>query len=152
MLGMSKSLGYYYIRKTRDATFHPGKHGGLRANTTYSPAEKFVFELAVAGALLLEPQLGYYDLLRKAQELAGTNLSRRQFSYVLKKWNFSWKYPGIDESLKFTPENMEHWRQHVLNRKVIPDHRVVYLDECHFNEKSKLRQVALMRQTWSSIV
>jgi transposase len=136
----SASSVYYWARKVSDETFHPADRGGRRPREGWPvwEGERFETLQRIVRAIFDEyPNISFAELVSLTSELwdEATEWGVRR---VLKKWNWSWKVPATVQLNKFTGKNLRRYIKYMETRSTIPDFKVLYLDESHFDSRSKL--------------
>ncbi len=67
---------------------------------------------------------------RKLEELA-FNVSISDIRTIFKTWNWSWKIPGVQQLLKYTPANIEYYFEFAVAIRNVPFTKMKWLDEAH---------------------
>ncbi len=135
----SASSVYYWAQKVTDESFYPGMHGGLRLRKSRVPwvGERFDTLQNIVRAIFDEdPEVSFSELISVAHDLwpEATEWGVRR---VLKAWNWTWKVPSTVQLHKYTGDNLRRYIEYFELRKGIPDERVIYCDESHFDSRSK---------------
>jgi len=137
---VSVAFTRYWRAKVIDPTRHAGTHGGKR--WTKLPAEiNLSLELHLWSELRRDPTTDCAALAQSANQAAGLPLcDRYSVSRILRKWGWSWKITGHKQIAKYAVHNMEWYCRYVFAIRLVPWHRLRYLDESHFESRSLRRK------------
>lgn len=67
-------------------------------------------------------------------------LLSRWISRCFKRWRYSHKVAKYKSPLKFTPQNIQRYVNHIIGIQSLPILQLKFLDECHFDSKDCLRK------------
>jgi len=135
-----KSVAYWQ-EKTKNPSFHPLSHGGLR-RMAFTPSEYEEINNILWNLCQRKPtaRLGEYH-----RELSEHNfeVSLMFISRVFKQWQWSFKKPSFEQLNKYTQENILYYATYQHCIKEIPWMHLKFADESHFNSKDLQRDKVL---------
>jgi hypothetical protein len=127
--GTSPQRVHYWVK--RFLTISPlNSHGGCR-NEKFDKKPKNLIRISLWDILEQFP-LGTVPFFREKLEGLGFTLCNSDVRAIFEDWNWSWKIPGVQQLLKYTPGNMEYDFTFAVTIRQIPLLKMKWLDEAHF--------------------
>ena len=119
----------YWIQKFFCPNFHPKSHGGHHWQKFNNAISNSIW-IALWDILQQFP-LGTIPFFVKKLQSLDFNVSYDDVRKIFASWNWSWKIPGVQQLLKYTPANIEYYFTFAVFIQYIPLMKMKWLDEAH---------------------
>ncbi len=128
-MATSKERATYWLRKFWQPSFHPGQHGGSR-NFKFDAVTRNLIRVILWDYLQRWP-LGNIPFFVKELKKLKLNVTYHDLRAIFRAWNWSWKMPGVQQLLKYTPSNLEYYFTFAVGIRNLPLLKLKWLDEAH---------------------